>query len=296
MALNRYPSQDPLAKLRQEMKLRNFSQKTIKAYLYYITDILDFANLSPKSVDAESIRRYLEKLANEGKSASTLNSAYSALKFYFEKILCRRFFISIPRAKTPKKLPEVLNKDEVKAILSGVKNVKHKLMLGLIYSSGLRVSEAVKIKVKDIDFSSKLVHVKEAKGAKDRITILSEKVAGVLEKYLKNKRADDYAFASERQSSQNGILDGEKCGVLSRHDRLTERSVQKAFAEALKKSGIKKHASCHSLRHSFATHLLEAGTNIRYIQELLGHARLETTQVYTKVAANNLKAIKSPLD
>jgi len=273
-----YPSQDPLAKLRQEMKLRNFSQKTIKAYLYYISDALNFASCGPGSVSSEHLRGYLENMASGGKSSSTLNTAYSALKFYFEKILRRKFFYGIPRAKKAKKLPEVLSKEEVRVILGQIDNVKHKLMLGLVYSSGLRVSEVVKVKVKDFDFTGKLLHIREAKGGKDRITILSEKVAGVLEKYLKNKMADEYAFESGRSG------------------RLTERSVQKAFAAALKKSGVKKCASCHSLRHSFATHLLEAGTNIRYIQELLGHARLETTQVYTKVAANNLKNIKSPLD
>jgi site-specific recombinase XerD len=221
----------------------------------------------------------LEHLADKNFSASTLNTAYSALKFYFEKILYRRFFMNIPRAKRPKKLPETLTKEEVRKILGVIQNVKHKLLLGLMYSSGLRVSEIVNCRVKDLDFENRLLKVRQAKGAKDRITILSEKVAGVLVKYVKNKNLDDYIFESKWSKG------------------LTERSVQKIFTEALiKKSGIKKSASCHSLRHSFATHLLEAGTSIRYIQELLGHKRLETTQIYTKVARNNLQNIKSPLD
>lgn len=265
-------------KLRQEMKLRKFSQKTIKSYLYYITDLLKYSSKNPKTVNTEDIRGYLEHLADKNSSASTLNTAYSALKFYFEKILCRRFFMNIPRAKRPKTLPETLTKEEVKKILGVIQNVKHKLLLGLIYSSGLRVSEAVNVKVKDLDFSNKMMVVKQGKGAKDRITILSEKMAGVLERYLKNKSGDDYIFGREKGG------------------KLTERSVQKVFADAFKKSGIKKSATCHSLRHSFATHLLEAGTSIRYIQELLGHKRLETTQIYTKVARNNLQNIKSPLD
>jgi len=273
-----YPSQDPMLKLEQEMKLRKFSDKTVKSYLYYITDVLKFTNKNPKTVKAEDIRNYLEKLANDGRSASTLNVAYNALKFYFEKILRRRFFNYIPRAKKDKKLPEVFDKDEVKKILGTIQNVKHKLLLGLMYSSGLRVSEAVNIKAGDCDFKNKMLKIRNAKGAKDRITIMSAKVAGVLEKYIKNKSADDYVFESARGG------------------KLTERSAQKIFARALKISGIKKQASCHSLRHSFAAHLLEEGTDIRYIQKLLGHKRLETTQIYTKVANNNLRNIKSPLD
>lgn len=273
-----YPSQDPMLKLRQEMKLRKFSNKTVKSYLYYITDVLKFASKNPKTVKAEDIRDYLEKLTDAGKSASTLNIAYNALKFYFEKILRRRFFNYIPRAKKDKKLPEVFNKDEVKKILGVIRNAKHKLLLGMMYSSGLRVSEAINVKVGDLDFRNKMLKIRQAKGAKDRMTIMSAKVAGVLEKYIKNKAPDDYVFESARGG------------------KLTERSAQKVFAQALNDSGIKKQASPHSLRHSFATHLLEDGTDIRYIQELLGHKRLETTQIYTKVANNNLRGIKSPLD
>lgn len=273
-----YPSQDPILKLKQEMKIRKFSPKTIKSYLHYITEILSFSNKNPKTVNTEDIRNYLERLADKNCSASTLNTAYSALKLYFEKILCRRFFVNIPRAKSSKKLPETLTKEEIKLILGTIQNVKHKLLLGLMYSSGLRVSEVVNCKVRDLDFENKMLRVRGAKGAKDRITVLSEKVCAVLQKYVKNKESEDHIFESERSG------------------KLTERTVQKIFADALSKSGLKKHASCHSLRHSFATHLLESGTSIRYIQELLGHKRLETTQIYTKVAKNNLQNIKSPLD
>jgi len=273
-----YPNQDPILKLKQEMKLRKFSPKTVKSYLYYITDLLKYSNKNPKAVNTEDIRNYLEYLADKNSSASTLNGAHSAFKLYFEKILCRRFFANIPRAKCPKKLPETLTKDEIHRIFSTIQNVKHKLLLGLMYSSGLRVSEVVNCKVKDLDFASKLMHVRQAKGAKDRMTILAEKMIAVLQKYVKNKNSNDFVFESDRGG------------------KLTERTAQKVFSDALEKSGVKKPATCHSLRHSFATHLLESGTSIRYIQELLGHARLETTQIYTKVANNNLQSIKSPLD
>jgi len=273
-----YPSQDPIAKLKQEMKLRKFSPKTVKSYLHYIMDLLEVSSKNPKTVNTDDIRKYLEHLADEGLSASTLNIAHSAFKLYFEKILGRRFFANIPRAKQPKRLPETLTKEEVRLILGTIQNVKHKLMLGLMYSSGLRVSEVVNCKVKDMDFESRLLRVRQAKGAKDRTTILSEKICPVLKKYLKNKDGDKYVFESDRGG------------------KLTERTAQIVFSDALGKSGIKRPATCHSLRHSFATHLLEAGTSIRYIQELLGHAKLETTQIYTKVANTNLQTIKSPLD
>jgi site-specific recombinase XerD len=271
---------DPFYNLERELKIRGFSKNTVDSYVYYNKDLLKHARKSPKEISTEDIKEYLLFLKNKDYASATLNVAINAIKFYYGKILRRRFFVDkeIARTKKAKKIPEVFTKDEIKKILGTIQNVKYKLMLGLMYSSGLRVSEVVAVKVKNFDSSGKLLFIRGAKGAKDRTTILSEKVAGVLEKYAKNKKSDDYVFESDRGG------------------KLTERTAQKVFAEALKNSGVKKCASCHSLRHSFATHLLEAGTDIRYIQELLGHARLETTRIYTKVANNNLQKIKSPLD
>lgn len=278
MNKNYYPSQDPIRKLEQEMKLRNFSQRTVQSYLYYIRNILKFTSKNPKTINTSDIRNYLEDLSKKNSSSSTLNSAYSALKFYFEKILHRKFFINIPRAKKPKRLPEVLTKSEIKEIFSTIQNVKHKLLLVLMYSSGLRVSEVINVRISDINFEDNILKVRQAKGQKDRMTILSEKVSKILKKYTSNKKYNDYVFPSRKNK------------------KLTTRTVQKVFSNALKKSQIRKSASCHSLRHSFATHLLESGTDIRYIQKLLGHAQLETTSIYTKVAKNNLQKIKNPLD
>lgn len=271
---------DPIYNLERELKISGFSKNTIDAYLYYNKDLIKNTNKSPREVNVDDIKEYLLKLKNKNYSNATLNVAINAIKFYYGQILRRRFFFNkeIFRTKKAQKIPEVFTKDEVRLILGTIQNVKHKLMLGLMYSSGLRVSEVVSVKVKNFDFQGKLLFIRGAKGAKDRATILSEKVSGVLEKYTKSKNPDDYVF------------------VNGRGGRLTERTTQKCFAEVLKKSGVKKCVSCHSLRHSFATHLLEGGTDIRYIQELLGHKRLETTQIYTKVARNNLQNIKSPLD
>lgn len=270
---------NPIYNLERELKIRGFSPKTVKAYLYYNKDLIKYASKSPREIKIDDIKEYLFSLKGKNFSNATLNLAINAIKFYYTQILKRSFLFNkeIVRTKKAKKLPEVFTKEEVREILATVQNVKHKLILGLMYSSGLRVSEVINVKVLDLDFKNKMLKVRQSKGAKDRMTILSDKVVGVLEKYLKNKKSGDYVFES------------------SRGGKLTERSVQKVFSQALQKSGIKKQASCHSLRHSFATHLLESGTDIRYIQELLGHKRLETTQIYTKVANNKLKNIKSPL-
>ncbi|NOQ67887.1 tyrosine-type recombinase/integrase [Patescibacteria group bacterium] len=271
---------DPIYNLKRELKIRGFSPKTIKSYLYYNTNLLKFNSKSPKNINSDDIKEYLLYLKNKSLSNSTLNVAINAIKFYYTQILRRKFFVNkkIVRTKKSKKLPEVFTKDEIKKILATIQNVKHKLTLALMYSSGLRVSEITNVRVGDLDFKNNILKVKQAKGAKDRITILSKKISYILEKYVKNKKIGDYIFESLRGG------------------KLSERSVQKIFTQAFKKSKIKKKASCHSLRHSFATHLLEGGTDIRYIQELLGHKRLETTQIYTKVANNKIKDIKNPLN
>ena len=274
---NNYNHSNSFVVLMQEMNLRGFSQSTVESYLYYVENFIRFIKKSPKEVNSSDIKTYLERLIKEGKSSSTLNTAYSALQFYFEKVLRRKFFVNIPRTKKAKKLPVVLTKEEVLQILGAVKNVKHKLILALMYSSGLRVSEVVDLKVCDLDLESRLLSVRQSKGNKDRTTVISDKVADVLKKYLVNKDGKDLVFESDYGG------------------KLTTRTVQNIFHDAIKKTDIKKDATCHSLRHSFATHLLETGTDIRYIQELLGHNSVQTTQIYTKVTNYGLKNIKSPL-
>lgn len=274
-----YPSQDPIIKLKQEMKLRRFSQKTVKSYTHYITSCLDFTRKSPRDVNSDDIRSYLEKMADEGLSSSTLNTTYSALLFYFSKILHRRFFVRIPRAKRDKKLPTVLSPQEVAAMLNATTNMRHQCMLKLLYGAGLRVGELVRLRMRDIDFDRGLISVIRSKGAKDRTTLLPSSLKDILLKQKTLKKPEDFLFTNGR---------GEK--------RLTEETVQKVVHQAAARAGIAKSISPHTLRHSFATHLLESGTDIRYIQALLGHAKLETTQIYTHVAESRLKDIVSPID
>ncbi|MEI6597315.1 MAG: site-specific tyrosine recombinase/integron integrase [bacterium] len=277
-----YPSKDPMFRLAQEMRIRNFSHKTIQAYLYYNKELLRFASKDVREVEKQDIRDYIDYLFSLGKSSSTVNLAINAFKFYYEGILQRRFFVSdagIRRPKSERKLPVVLSKDEVIMMINSLGNIKHKLVIQILFGSGLRISELIDLKINDIDFFRKIITIRHGKGAKDRITIVSEQTLSNIEKYLSEYQPLVYLFESYEPG-----------------DKLNVRSAQKVVEEAAKSAGINSGVSAHSLRHSFATHLLENGTDIRYIQELLGHARLETTQIYTKVANNMIRGIKSPLE
>ncbi len=273
----RYPSQDPIKKLDQEMILRGFSPSTRKSYIGYVVKVLDYTNKNPKTVNTNDIRNYLAHLANLKRSYSTLNTAYSAMQFYFEKILHRRFFVNIPRTKHVKKLPIVLSRAEIEKIIQATDNTKYRLMISLGYACGLRVSEVVSLRVADLDIDELTVHIKGGKGKRDRISVLPEGLQSVLQNIIAGKDANDFIFESNRGG------------------KLTTTSLQKMFRKSLKKSGIAKPATFHSLRHSFATHLLENGTDTRYVQELLGHANIRTTQIYTKVTNPKLRNIRSPL-
>lgn len=272
------PSRDPMELTKQEMKLRGFSQKTIKSYIHYINEVLRFASLGPREVRTTDIRDYLEFLATSGKSASTLNTAYSALKFYFESVMKRGFFVNIPRAKNKKRLPTVLSKPEVNRMLEVIANPKHNCIISIMYGCGLRVSEVVSIRMLDIDLDRKMLRVYRGKGDKDRYVMLPEKIMPILKKQMELKQKNDFLFTNP----QNG--------------KMNTRSLDKIVKNSVSLANINKNVSCHTLRHSYATHLLESGVDIRYIQDLLGHVRLETTQIYTHVARSNLESLKSPLD
>ena len=211
-------------------------------------------------------------------SSQTINLSLNAVKFLYRDALKSKEKIDIRCAKRPKKLPVVLSRKEIGKIITAVKNPKHQLILGLAYGAGLRVSEVVNLKIKDIDIEELTIHLKNAKGKKDRITIFPKKLKADIRNLIAGKNKNDFIFVSERGG------------------KLTTRTAQKVFQNSLKKSGIKKDATFHSLRHSFATHLLENGVDVRYIQELLGHQNIRTTQIYTQVTNPSIKNIKSPLD
>lgn len=268
----------PLHTLAQELIIRGFSKRTIKQYIAHNQRFLQFVAKSAREVGAEDIKKYLLVLrVRENYTNTSLNNVISALKFYYNEILKRKLFQSIKRPTREKFLPVVLSRPEIQRIIAAPHNLKHRVLLAVAYGAGLRVSEVVGLKVFDVDLDALIVHVKGAKGNKDRITVFPEKMVPDVQTLIAGKRAEEYVF----HSAQGG--------------RLTTRTAQKVFEIALRSSGIQKAASFHSLRHSFATHLLENGVDIRYVQELLGHANIKTTQAYTHVTNPQLRSIKSPL-
>lgn len=268
-----------LKKLEIEMKLRGFSEITIKNYLRHNNLFLTFIKKEPEKINEDDVKSYLAYLLSEKKiKPASASLTLSALRFFYKEVLEKDIFAKIKTPKLEKKIPTVLTKDEVKALLNALENKKHRLLVELLYSAGLRVSEAVKIKVDDFDFNEKMGKVRSGKGRKDRHIILSTNLIESIKKYLaKREENSEYLFPSK--------------------DRfMSIRMAQKIVNKGAKKAGIKKRVFCHALRSSFATHLLEAGTDIRVIQELLGHSSIATTQRYVNVSTAELKKVKSPLD
>ena len=267
-----------LQRIENELKLRNYSRKTIKSYLICLTDYFRYIKNVVKDPDIGLIKKYLLEKQGRGQSSQTINLYLHAIKYFYREIFKNNIPIEIKFAKTANKLPVVLSKNEIEKIIDSINNKKHKLLIALAYGAGFRVSEAVSLKIKDVDLAELTIHLKGAKGDKDRLTIFPERIRAGLAEIMALRDKNDFVFASERGG------------------RLSERSAQMVFENALKKCYIKKDASFHSLRHSFATHLLENGVDVRYVQELLGHANIRTTQIYTKVTNPSLKKIKSPLE
>lgn len=273
-------NQDYIRTLKTELRLRKYSFRTQKSYLYYMKDLLLFAGKTAEDMENDDIKHYLEYLSVEKNAASsTLNCAMNAFRFYYGEILHKAFIFDVKRAKRGKLLPTVFSKDEIKRILNAPLNLKHRLLLSLTYSSGLRVSETSRLRVSDIDFDRNVLCVKKAKGSKDRTTLLSEKLKPGIQRYLLVYRPQYWLFEGQEKGKSIAV-----------------RTIQRVFEMALEKAGILKEAGIHSLRHSFATHLLESGTDLRFIQELLGHESSKTTEIYTHVSTKYTRTIKSPLD
>jgi len=270
--------QDYLEKIEIELKARNYSIKTVKSYLRCLKEYFAFRKKNLRQLDVANIKSFLLKKQEKGYSAQTINLYLNAIKFFYKKIIRTSEKISLQFSKRSKKLPVVLSRKEISKIIKTINNSKHKLLISLAYGAGLRVSEAVNLKAKDVQLEELTLHIKQAKGQKDRITVFPEKLKTFLKNLIAGKGKNDYVFQSER---------GGKLGA---------RTAQNIFQKALKKADIKKEATFHSLRHSFATHLLEDGVDVRYVQELLGHQNIRTTQMYTKVTNPSIRKIKSPLD
>lgn len=264
-----------------ELRLFGFSPKTIKSYKNHLIRFRMHFNRPIHEASLQDIKDFLLTMINEkGVSHSYIGQAISALKFYYEEVLKNTdFLIELPRPKKDNKLPDVLSQDEAMLIFKAIDNPKHKALMLMVYSSGLRVGEVVRVKIEDIDSQRMLIHIRGAKGRKDRFTMLSKQALIFLRRYFKIYRPEVWLFPGDKEGGH-----------------LSERTAQRIFEKALQKSGIIKKVSIHSLRHSFATHLLEEGTDLRYIQELLGHNSSKTTEIYTHVTKKDITKITSPLD
>ena len=268
-------------RFKRDLEIKGYSPKTQQAYLGHIVRFAQYYGKSPDLLGTEEIKDYLHYIITERKlSKSYINQVYSSIKFFHETTLNRKWEMnSIPRVKKDKKLPEIFTKEEVKKILDNTTNLKHKAILATIYASGLRVSEVVNLKISDINSSEMQIKICGGKGKKDRLTILSESNLKILREYFKYYRPGHWLFPGADYSKP-----------------LTTRSVEHVLEKSKAKAGILKPATVHSLRHSFATHLLEAGTDIYYIQKLLGHSNIKTTSIYLHMTTVKMKSIKSPLD
>ena len=267
------------AKFRQELLIAGYSPRTIKTYTLFLRDFVRYTNKDPRDVTREDVVGFMANLKEKGNSNTTLSLAHSALRYFFKNCLKSNVIDEVKIPKKAKTLPTVLTKDEVKELFRASKPGRNRLLLQFVYSTGVRVSEAVNMKLEDINFKERVGKVKSGKGAKDRIIILSKNWCSMTKKYV------------ERKKVKNPFLFSKKNGK-----KISPDVVQRIVRKAAKRAGITKEVTPHSLRHSFATHLLEAGENIRNIQELLGHSNLNTTQIYTHVSTEQLKKVQSPLD
>ena len=263
--------------IKQHMRLKGYSPHTINNYLGCLKNLSAKIRKPLKTMTVQDLKNFLDQQLRKGMAGQTLNIYLHAFNLVHAEIFKSGLKADIRYRRTAKSLPTVLPKQDIEKIIAAELNPAYRLMFQLMYGSGLRISEVVSLKIKDLDLANNMIMLRQAKGKKDRLTVLSEKITGALTYHTQGRAGDQYVFPS------------------SRGGRLTTQSVHQKFKKALKKSGVKIDASSHSLRHSFATHLLESGTDIRYIQKLLGHASIKTTTVYTKVTKDALRNIRSPL-
>lgn len=265
-----------LEDLETELKLRAFSPQTLKAYLFWNHKFLEFNKKTPQDVTEEDIKKFIAEKISKNFAPKSIILIKAALKFYYDRVL-KKNIVNLETPKVARKLPVVLTKDEVKKLIESAENKKHKMMIKLLYSSGLRLNELISLKIGDLEFNENIGWVRGGKGGKDRIFILSNRMIDELKNFTKDRPGENFLFEG-------------------RNGKLSARAVQKTISNVAKKSGIQKSIHVHTLRHSFATHLLESGEDIRKIQELLGHSNLSTTQIYTHVSTAELKKVKNPLD
>jgi site-specific recombinase XerD len=268
----------------QHLKLKAYSASTIRTYRNELVQLLQLLKDRPvRELTPDDLKRYMVyAMEVQGISENTAHSRLNALKFYFEQVLGKdKFFWEIPRPKKPLLLPRLLNETELTRLFNALSNKKHKAMLFTAYSSGLRVSEIVNLKISDIDSGRMQILVRSAKGKKDRYVNLSPLLLDILRQYIKEYKPAPGVYLFESEQTLKAY---------------PTRTVQQIFSNARRKAGIRKEVGIHSLRHSFATHLLDKGTDIRYIKDLLGHFNIRTTERYLHVSKKQLVNIISPFD
>jgi len=265
------------------MELRNLSHHTQKSYLSAVTGFARFYNQSPDKMTKEQIEDYLLYLIkNKGNAPNSCHSSLTGLRFFCKYVIEKEIPVIYSSGKKPRKLPTVLTNQEVWKIICAAENLKHRLILMTIYSAGLRAGEVARLKPEHIDSKRMLIKIENGKGRKDRYTLLSVMLLVELRQYYRKNRPEVYLFPSTFKKRK--------------HCPLAYESLREIYNNARKKAKVKKGEGLHTLRHSFATHLLEAGYDIRKIQVLMGHARLTTTMIYLHVSRKTLSKILSPLD
>lgn len=267
--------------MEQDLKIRGYGERTQKTYLAQVRDLVRYFMVPPDQLAIEQINQYQRHLTEERKlSWSSFNIAVCAIRFFYRVTLRRDWDIRrIPYQKKARRLPVVLGREEIEALFAAIENVKHRAVIMTVYSAGLRLSEVVHLLITDIDVDRKVIRVHQGKGRKDRYVMLSARLVKVLAVYREAVRPRHWLFPGERPDRP-----------------LSGRAVQRALARACEKAGIGKRATPHTLRHCFATHLLEDGAHIRALQLLLGHKSLTTTTIYTHVADTYITDTQSPLD
>lgn len=258
----------------REMKNRNYSRNTIRMYSIYLGQFLRYCQVDKKSEPAERIALFLQ---NQQKTSEQRRLSWSSIKLFYKLVLNKECPYQLDRIRGRKRLPDILSRDEILYLLEGINNIKHRLMISMLYGSGLRVSEVCSLKIKDPDFINKKLKIRNSKGNKDRITLLSPLLIEDLRLVMKGRGGEDYIFVTQS---------GYKYSI---------RTVQKVFSNALEKSRLQKTSTCHTLRHSFATHLVEDGVDIKTVKGLLGHKSIKTTMVYVQLADPLTRELQSPL-
>lgn len=267
-----------LKKIEIELKISKNSKHTISNYLARNIELLNFLKKNPEEIQEQDIKEFLAEKYPD-KSASSTIQFLAAIKYSYLNILKKDITLGIRRPKKEKRIPTVLTKQEILKLFDSLKNKKSKLMISMMYACGLRVSELISIKTQDILFQENIGFIKQAKGKKDRIFNIPE-----------------FLFNDLKEIVEKQDLEKQEYLFTGKNGKLSSRNLQKIVSKAADKAGIPKKVHCHTLRHSFATHLLEQGTDIRKIQELLGHADLSTTQIYTHISREELKKVRSPID